>query len=124
MKKILIIEDEVDTAKVLAKRVGGAGYDVSMAYDAYGGLAALRKEQPDLILLDLMLPAGGGISVLENMTLSGGGREVPVIVLTASKDERFKDKVLKIGVEAFMEKPYDPEELLSTIKKVLGEEEA
>jgi len=119
MHKILIIEDEVDTAKVLAKRLSMSNFKVTVASDAYQGTELAHKERPDLIMLDLMLPAGGGLKVLENIEKSSETFAIPVIVLTAMKDEEYKRKILSKKVEAYFEKPYDFEELIKTVNSVL-----
>ncbi|MDD5194566.1 MAG: response regulator transcription factor [Candidatus Omnitrophica bacterium] len=119
MSKILIIEDEPDIAKVVAKRLTQSGFEVTVAVDAYEGVAFAHKEKPDLIILDLMLPAGGGLSVLRNIKLAGEIRYTPVIVLTGVKDEDYKQQILNQGIEAYLEKPYEPEVLISTIQNIL-----
>ncbi|MFH1665925.1 MAG: response regulator [Candidatus Omnitrophota bacterium] len=121
MAKILIIEDGIDTAKVLEKRMRDLGHDVIVVYDACFGTQQVHKGNPDLIILDLMLPAGGGISILENMKMYAPAKQVPVVVLTAMRDEERKKRVLELGVAAYIEKPYDPEYLENTIKTVLAE---
>jgi DNA-binding response OmpR family regulator len=119
MSKILIIEDEPDTSKVLGKRLTNAGFSVVIATDAYEGVALAHKENPDLILLDLMLPVGGGFAVLKNLSAAFRLSLIPVIVLTGMKDNDMKEKALSMGVAEYMEKPYDPENLIVTIKKLL-----
>jgi len=119
MPKIIIVEDELDTVKVLAKRLSSKGFEVVTAADAYQGITLALKEKPDLIILDLMLPAGGGLSVLKNIRMSGRTRIIPVVVLTGIKNEDYKRQVLNEGVEAYLEKPYDPDVLISTIQNIL-----
>ena len=80
----------------------------------------VRKDEPDLIVLDLMLPAGGGFYVLEKIKLSSLSKFIPIVILTASKDEEHRKKALAAGVEAFVEKPYDNDDLLVTINRILG----
>ncbi|MFH1413730.1 MAG: response regulator transcription factor [Candidatus Omnitrophota bacterium] len=119
MDKILIIEDEQDTAKVLIKRLSVEGFSICVASDAYRGLELTLKERPDLIILDLMLPAGGGLSVLKNIRASNYSQTIPVVVLTGINDEVYKQQVLDEGVEAYLEKPYDHHTLIATIKNIL-----
>ena len=120
MSKILIIEDEVDTAKVVKKRLSEHGFQSIIAVDGYQGVEFAHKEKPDLIILDLMLPAGGGLSVLKKIRLSTRIMDIPVLVLTGIQDEKYKQQVLDEGVDAYMEKPYEASELIETIKKILG----
>ncbi len=122
MSKILIIEDEPDTAKVITKRLAQSGFEVVVAADAYEGVKSAHKERPDLIILDLMLPAGGGLSVLKNIRMSAELRLIPVLVLTGIKNEDYKRQILDEGVESYLEKPYDPDELISTVRNILNKE--
>ncbi len=119
MGKILIVEDEIDTAKVIEKRFITAGFKTLVAFDAYNATALLRKEKPELVILDLMLPAGGGITVLKNLRSFSDRRDVPVLVLTASSDKVYIKEVMDIGVEAFLSKPYDPDVLIETAKDLI-----
>lgn len=117
--KILIIEDEKDLALVLAKRLTALGYEVATAFDAYQGFAKTQREKPDLIILDLMLPAGGGMKTLEHIKGSPHLFSIPVIVLTALQASEKRAGVLAAGADAFMEKPYDMDKLHATIQDLL-----
>ena len=121
MATILIIEDEVDVTEVIKRRLKDAGYIPFIANDPYNGLKLAREEKPDLILLDLKLPTGGGLSVLKNLKTSTETQGIPVIILTGSRSTEVKEKALKDGAAAYLEKPYDPQELLTTIKGILNE---
>lgn len=120
MSKILIIEDEYDVVKVVSKRLSDAGFETVVAGDAYQGVDLAHKEKPDLIILDLMLPAGGGIKVLKDIRISSHTAYIPVVVLTGMQDAAYKKNILDQGVEAYLEKPYDAEELIETIKSILA----
>ncbi len=119
MSKILVVEDEMDVSKVLRKRLQEAGYEVVVAIDAYQAVEYAHKEKPDLIILDLMLPAGGGLSVIKNIKMSPRLAYLPVVVLTGIRDDQYKAKVLEEGVDAYLEKPYEVEVLLKTLSDVL-----
>ena len=120
MYKILIIEDEVDIAKVLRKRLLEAGYEVFVAHDGYFGTKMAHEKKPDLIILDLMLPAGHGLLVLKNLRFSMDTSEIPVVVTTGSRDEEYRKKVMEEGIDAIFDKPFDSEKLLQTIKDILA----
>ena len=105
--------------KVIAKRISDGGFDVVCAGDGYRGVELMHSEQPDLIVLDLGLPAGDGLTVLKNMRLSVHTKNTPVVVLTGISDEVLKQKVMKAGVDAYLEKPYEPEVLVETIRNIL-----
>jgi len=124
MSIVLIVEDEQDVAIVLAKRLKDEGFEVIMAQDAYEGFSLALKDKPDLVLLDLMLPAGGGLGVLQNIRSSSKIMNMPVVVITGIKDAEYEQKVLKAGVEAYLEKPYDFEQLKGIIQKILKNPEA
>ncbi|MCX6354153.1 MAG: response regulator [Candidatus Aureabacteria bacterium] len=101
-KKILIIEDEPDFSKVLAKVLFSRGYEVMVAADAYHGIQSAYQYLPDLIILDVMLPAGGGFSVLRNKKLSSKISPIPVLALTAKRDENLRESALGEGADAYM----------------------
>jgi DNA-binding response OmpR family regulator len=122
--KILIVEDEPDAAKVLEKRVRDAGFESVIANDAYAGIKTIREELPDIILLDLMLPAGGGLSILQNLNLFAGGKPVPVIVITGIGDDAYRRRVLDLGADAYFEKPYEAAQLIDKIKELLNIQES
>ena len=122
-KKILIVEDEADAARVLVKRLETNGFDVVVAVDAYQGTAFINNEHPDLVILDLMLPAGGGLSVLKNIKGRPKVAYIPIVILTGMKDGDIKKEVIDSGVDAYLEKPYDADILISTINKILSRKE-
>ena len=115
MAKILVIEDEQDVALVLSKRLINEGYELLNALDAYQGYSLALKVKPDLIILDLMLPAGGGLTVLKHIRGSVEIMNTPVIVITGIKDTQYEQQVIKEGVEFYMEKPYDFDKLKAAI---------
>mgnify|MGYP000215085061 CR=1 FL=1 len=119
-KKILIIEDEQDVARLLAVRLKHLGFETVIAADGVQGVQFAHKEKPDLIILDLMLPAGDGLLVLENLRLSSYSRYIPVVILTGVKNEEYKNRVMQKGVEAYFQKPYNPDELFNKIKDILS----
>ena len=118
-KKILIIEDEVDVSKVLNKRLTDAGFKTVISSDAYQGVEMAHHEHPDLIILDLMLPAGGGLGALKNIKISTHTKLIPVIILTGMINEEYKKEVLAQGVEAYLEKPYGYIELIKTVNNII-----
>ena len=103
----------------MTKRLLNEGFEVIIAQDAYEGFSLALKEKPDLVILDLMLPAGGGLKVLQNIRTNSKVMNMPVVVITGIKDAECEQKVLKAEVEAYLEKPYDFEKLKGIIQKVL-----
>lgn len=118
MTKILVVEDEQDIATALTVRLKAAGYEVYVAYDALMGITSAVKHQPDLILLDIMIPAGGGIALAERINELPSG--IPFIFITASREPGLKEKAMALGAKGYIEKPYDAAELLAMVKQALA----
>jgi len=121
-KKILIVDDERDIVKALMIRLQGAGYEVVTAFDGAQGVFMAHKEKPDLILLDIRMPAGNGFSVAQRLKRSMHTFTIPVIFLTGSPEKNAEEKAMALGARFYVKKPYDPEELLDAIKRALEEE--
>lgn len=117
MKNILIVEDEPDFAALLEHRVASAGYTADVAGDAVLALESLRRKKPDLIILDLVLPGDDGLSVLKEVRRSGHTKEIPVIISTAKQGEEYKALVLKEGISAYFQKPFESSQMLEEIAK-------
>jgi DNA-binding response OmpR family regulator len=118
-KKILIVDDERDIVKTLMIRLQGAGYEVVTAFDGAQGIFVAHKEKPDLILLDIRMPAGNGFSVAEKLKHSMNTSSIPVIFLTGSPEKNAEERAMTLGARFYIKKPYDPEELLDAIKRAL-----
>jgi DNA-binding response OmpR family regulator len=118
-KRILIIDDEPDFVRVVQLRLEAAGYDVSVAFDGMQGVSTAHKEKPDLIILDIMMPAMHGHRVCEALKKSSKTWTIPIIYLTAKGSKEDEELAYKLGAEHFLTKPYDPQVLLETIKKAL-----
>jgi DNA-binding response OmpR family regulator len=120
-KKILIVEDDADLRLGCHLMLKTHGYDTCLAVDGLSAISEALKHRPDLILLDLGLPAGDGFVVLErikgNMNLS----LIPVVVVSARNVHYNEDRALKAGAKAYMQKPWNDTELLGTIGALLGE---
>ncbi len=116
--KILIIEDEEDVAKALKIRLKANGYDVISAPDSIQGVTLANKEKPDLIILDIMIPGGGGFAVAERLKQFVGTWDIPIIFLTGISGT--EEMAYKAGARFYFKKPYDPTELLNAIKIALG----
>jgi DNA-binding response OmpR family regulator len=118
-KKILIVDDERDIVKALTIRLQRAGYEVVTAFDGAQGIFMAHKENPDLIILDIRMPAGNGFSVAEKLKESTDTVAIPVIFLTGSPEENSEGKAMALGARFYVKKPYDPEELLDAIRRAL-----
>jgi len=92
-----------------------------MAFDGAQGVFMAHKEKPDLILLDIRMPAGDGFSVAQRLKRSTYTFSIPVIFLTGSPEKNAEEKAMGLGARFYIKKPYDPEELLDAIKRALEE---
>lgn len=120
MAKILIVDDDPDILKLLRFKLSQEGYKVVVATDAYSGIQTAHREKPDLIILDIMLPAGGGYHTLKNIRLTPQGSQTPIVILTGMQDPELRQKIELEGVEAYMQKPLDYQLMSETIKKLLA----
>jgi DNA-binding response OmpR family regulator len=120
-KKILIIDDNQQLLLGLSARLRANGYSSTCATDAISAIAVARKELPDLVILDLGLPAGDGFLVLERMKGLPDLMSIPVIVLSAREPEANEKRALEAGAVAFFQKPADNHEFLTAIRHALGE---
>jgi DNA-binding response OmpR family regulator len=118
-KKILIVEDDTATANLLAGRLGHAGFQTQVAPDAVVAARECMRWKPDLVLLDLKVPAGGGVAVLSALRRSIYTQNVPVIVLTGADSSLLK-QVIALGIQEFIQKPFDSDQLVAQIKQLLG----
>jgi DNA-binding response OmpR family regulator len=118
-KKILIVDDERDIVKALTIRLQGAGYEVVTAFDGAQGIFMAYKEKPDLIILDIRMPAGNGFSVADKLKRSMNTLSIPVIFLTGSPEKDSEEKAMTLGARFYIKKPYDPAELLDAIRRAL-----
>ncbi len=116
MKKILIVEDDPDITRALTIRLKAAGYAVYTAADGLRGVSVAAQEKPDLMVLDISMPAGDGFTVAERVRELPDVPYVPTIFLTASKRPEYRQRAEELGAVAFLEKPYDANELLLAIK--------
>jgi DNA-binding response OmpR family regulator len=120
-KKILIIDDDPDVRLGYHVRLKANNYDTFFAADALASMTEARKHQPDLIILDLGLPAGDGFVVMERLKANMHLAVIPIIVVSARDRRENGDRALKAGAKAFLQKPVDNNELLAVIRQLLGE---
>jgi len=118
-EKILIIEDEKDIVKMLDYNLKKEGFKVLSDYNGEDGLGMARRENPDLILLDLMLPEIGGLDVCKAVKNDSKTSHIPIIILTAKAQESDKIVGLELGADDYVTKPFSPRELIARIKAVL-----
>jgi len=117
MTNILIIEDNTDLAFGLRHNLEFEGYAVEVAVDGSRGLVRIRKAQPDLVILDLMLPGLDGMRVLREVR--EGGLDIPILILTARGEESDKVRGLRLGADDYVTKPFGLLELLARVEALL-----
>ena len=115
-KKILLVDDEPEILEICRDYLKASGYDVVTAKDGLQGLSVFRREKPDLIVLDLMLPEMDGLDVCRAIRRESN---TPIIMLTARLEETDKLVGLEIGADDYMTKPFSPRELVARVRVVL-----
>ncbi len=115
MKRILVVDDEVKIVELVSDYLKRAGYDVLSAYDGESALEKVRREKPDLIILDLGLPKLDGLDVTRSIRQSS---VAPIIMLTARSDESDKLIGLELGADDYITKPFSPKELVARVRVV------
>ena len=120
-KKILIVDDDPDVRQGMHVRLKANHYDTFFAADALSSMSEARKNEPDLVILDLGLPAGDGFVVMGRFKSIPALAVIPVIVVSARDVLANKERALKAGAKAFLQKPVDNAELLKVIRRALGE---
>ncbi len=123
-KKILVVDDEKSMTNLLKKRIEAAAYDVSVASDGQEGLDKARIEKPDLIVADVMMPRLDGYHMCRLLKFDERYKNIPIIMLTSRDNDRDRMTANEVGADAYVVKPFKGEELMSNIKKLLGEKTA
>src|SRR4030095_16781195 len=119
MKKILIVEDDSKLALALSVRLKACGYATWIAADGIIAVTTAVRVKPDLILLDVMLPAGNGFDLIEEFGRFDETSQPPIILTTASRDPELRRKSIDMGAAGLLRKPYEPDELMGIVSQVL-----
>jgi len=119
MSRIVMIEDSKAASTVLKEVLESEGHTVLHAADGVAGLALARREKPDLILLDLLLPKLNGYDVCNSLMRDGLTRHIPILIISTLDTPESKEKAKQCGARNFMKKPYNLEDLLREIKRLL-----
>ncbi|HTF45379.1 MAG TPA: response regulator transcription factor [Terriglobales bacterium] len=123
-QRILIVDDDPDVLQGMRVRLGANQYDTFFASDASTAVAKARTCKPDLVILDLGLPAGGGFFVIESLKAIPSLAVVPIIVVSARDAAANERLARKAGAHAFLQKPVDDAQLLAVIRQSLGRQSA
>ena len=118
-KKILLVDDEVDIVTMIRLRLEASGFEVVVATDGKEALNAARTHNPDLIILDLMLPTMDGFHVARMLKYDARYKAIPIIMLTAKAGANDRKTGEQVGVDAYFNKPFEAEKLLGKIRELL-----
>jgi DNA-binding response OmpR family regulator len=119
-KRILAVDDERVTARLMEHHLTRAGYEVALAHDGAEALEKVREGPPDLIILDVMMPKLDGFEVLRRLKDDPATESIPVIMLTAKSEADDALQGYDCGAQWYLGKPFDPDVLLSYVRNVLG----
>jgi len=129
-KKILVVDDSIVILKTLSMKLKSSGYHVLTAADGATAVSTVRRERPDLILLDITFPPdvahGGGVPwdgflIINWLRRMDEAKDIPIILITGTDPAQFKDRAVEAGVAGYFQKPINNDELLATIRQTLGE---
>ena len=122
--RILVIEDDDDIRSVCERVFKWAGHDVATASDATSGLALVESFEPDVIALDLMMPGVDGLTVLAALRGSVPTCDLPVVIVSARTLSADRVRAFEAGADEYVSKPFDPDDLLRVLERVLHESPA
>lgn len=118
-KNILLVDDEQDLVDMIKMRLESVGYKVTAAYDGQDALEKTKKEKPDLIILDIMLPKIDGYKVCRMLKFDEEYKKIPILMFTARAQESDKELGEQVGADSYLTKPFEPEVLLKKIEQLL-----
>ncbi len=120
-KKILLVEDEEIMINLLEKKLSQEGYDVTVARNGEEGLRVMGEINPDIVLLDIIMPKMGGFEVMEEMNKDPGLKKIPVVIISNSGQPVELDKAKELGAKDWLIKTeFDPQEVIDKVVKQIG----
>lgn len=119
MKTVLLVDDDNTILLGVGVRLKSMGYTVYTAKDAVSAISAVRKNEPDVVVLDISLPAGDGFVVADRLQNLVGSAATPIIFMTASEDPSLAERAKKLGASAFLKKPFAATALADAIETAL-----
>lgn len=119
-KRLLIVDDEADLAEMIKFRMENNGYEVLLAHDGQAAFEMARKENPDLIILDLMLPRMDGYKVCGLLKKDSRYSHIPIIIFSAKGQDDDMKLGQELGADAYITKPFEPQVLLGKINELIG----
>jgi len=121
-RKILVVDDEVAIVRVLKDRLEMEGFEVLTAYDGSEGVEIARKEQPDLIIMDITMPNMDGLNAAKLLRESPETAHIPIVMLTARGQESDEQAGYQAGAVRYFTKPFSTRQLVREIRSILGED--
>jgi two-component system cell cycle response regulator DivK len=118
-KRILVVEDQEDNRQILRDLLGSAGYDLVEAEDGPAALASVKRQRPDLILMDIQLPLMDGYEATRRIKADPDLQSIPIIAVTSYALSGDEDKARAAGCDGYVTKPFSPRKLLAKIKEYL-----
>lgn len=119
-KRVLIVDDEPSLRALVRANLEVDGLEVIEAIDGIEGIKRMRESKPDLVLLDIMMPGKDGIEVLEEVAADPDLRDIPILMLTAKGELEDMERGAELGARGHITKPFDPEQMVRTVKAALG----
>jgi DNA-binding response OmpR family regulator len=120
MARVLVIEDEPSISQLLRIVLENDGHEVLVADDGSRGLATATRRSPEVIILDVMMPFMDGFAVLEALREDERTVTIPVVMLSAIQKEAVEERCYRLGAQAFVRKPFDPDILLGTVQELVS----
>ena len=119
-KRILVVDDEAQLVEMVVMRLEASGYEVITAHDGQEGLDKARQENPNLIILDLMLPKLDGYKVCRMLKFDEKYKNIPIILFSARAQEQDRQLGMQVGADAYITKPFEPKVLLEKIEELIS----
>lgn len=119
--KVLAVDDEKDVLFIVSAALKSEGYEVVTASNGFEALEAAARENPDIIVLDVMMPKMDGFETLKKLREQDGTRDIPVVMLTGLSDREKKLDAIDYGVQHYIVKPFEVHDLISTLQRALAE---
>ena len=119
-KKIMTVDDSASIRKMVNLTLSRSGYDVCEAVDGKDALEMMKKETVHMVITDLIMPEMDGIELIRHIKINPSYKSIPIIMLTTESEIKKKQEGIAAGVAAWIVKPFQPDKLLSAVKKVLG----
>jgi len=119
-RRVLVVDDEIDLAKAIGLRLAHHGYRVEFAHDGATAMMRTVQTKPDLIVLDIRMPAGDGLTICRRLKGKPDTWDIPIIILTAHVNDQVKREARLSGVKFILQKPYSPKQLMACIEEALA----